>query len=134
MKQTFKNQQTRLDEHSPDAVTDHDWIQSKLSYLTEVSSWNIDLNFIFSVVFVEMFVSDTPNYELTTGQIGATRSNWTYHTAMAIAQTCKMSNLTCKFETVGKVSRSPGENLGRLDWLDEVSGNAAFPLLAHNHL
>jgi hypothetical protein len=102
MKQTFKNKQTRLDEHSPDPIAEYEHIQSKLNYLAEVSSWNLDLNFIFSVAFVEMFVSDTPNYEISKGKFGATRSNWTYHTAMAIAQTCKMLNLTCKFEALGK--------------------------------
>jgi hypothetical protein len=63
---------------------------------------NIDVTLTFSISFVEAFLNDIPNYEISAGNFGATRSNWTYHTAMAIAQTCKMLNLTCKFETLGK--------------------------------
>lgn len=49
-----------------------------------------------------MFCNDTPHYEITPGRFGATRSNWTYHTAISIAQACKILNLTCRFEAGGK--------------------------------
>jgi hypothetical protein len=102
MKQTYKGKQTRLDEHSPESVLEHEHIQSRLSHLADVSPLNIDVTFTFSISFVEAFLNDMPNYEISAGNFGATRSNWTYHTAMAIAQTCKTLNLTCKFEALGR--------------------------------
>ena len=48
------------------------------------------------------FSNDMPNYELFPNVFGATRSNWTYHTAGVISQICKVLDLTCKFEALGK--------------------------------
>jgi len=56
----------------------------------------------FSVAFVRHFLADQPNYRLAKGQYGASRSNWTYHTALAIAQAAKLMDLVCRFETSGK--------------------------------
>jgi len=85
-----------------ESVHKYDRIEAKLKHLAEVRQMNFDIQFIFSVLFVEVFWNDTPSYELSPGVFGATRSNWTYHTASAISQTCKILNLTCKFEALGK--------------------------------
>ncbi len=77
-------------------------IEDKLKDLVEVIHYEIDIYFAFSLTFARIFLADTPNYKLKNGTIGATRSSWTYHTAFAIAQTCKMFNLLCKFESHGK--------------------------------
>lgn len=77
-------------------------IKNNLKSLVEVSYFDVDLHFAFSLTFARIFVADTPNYKLKDGTIGATRSNWTYHTAFAIAQTSKMFDLVCKFECYGK--------------------------------
>ena len=77
-------------------------IAAKLGLITEVIPSIVDINFAFSLAFAQVFLGDTPNYKLKNGSIGATRSNWTYHTALAFAQTSKMFNLTCKFESNGK--------------------------------
>ena len=77
-------------------------LEEKLKDLVEVIPYDIDIYFAFSLTFARIFLGDTPNYKLKNGTIGATRSCWTYHTAFAIAQTCKMFNLLCKFESHGK--------------------------------
>lgn len=91
-----------LGEPALESVHKHDKIEAKLKHLTEVRQLPFDITFIFSVLFAEIFWNDTPSYELSPGVFGATRSNWTYHTAGAISQTCKILNLTCKFEALGK--------------------------------
>lgn len=91
-----------LNEPAFESVHKYDKIEAKLKHLAAVEHLNFHSTFIFSVLFVEVFKNDTPNYELSTGVFGATRSNWTYHTAAAISQTCRILNLTCKFETLGK--------------------------------
>lgn len=85
-----------------ESVHKYNRIESKIKHLTEVRQLNFDITFIFSILFVEIFWNNVPNYELSPGVFGATRSNWTYHTAIAIAQTCNILNLTCKFEALGK--------------------------------
>ncbi len=85
-----------------ESVHKHDQIEAKLKHLAEVRQLNFNTHFIFSVLFVEIFWNDTPSYELSPGVFGATRSNWTYHTAGAISQICKILDLTCKFEALGK--------------------------------
>jgi hypothetical protein len=80
----------------------YDRIEAKLKHLAEVNQLNFSTIYIFSCLFVEVFWNDMPSYELSPGVLGATRSNWTYHTASAFSQTCKIMNLTCKFEAVGK--------------------------------
>lgn len=91
-----------LGEPALENVHKHDQIEAKLKHLAEVRQLNFNIHFIFSVLFVEIFWNDTPSYELSPGVFGATRSNWTYHTAGAISQTCKILDLTCKFEALGK--------------------------------
>ncbi len=83
-------------------ISEYKEIEGKLSSIVEVIPSIVDPNFAFSLAFAQMFLGDTPNYQLKNGTIGATRSNWTYHTAFAIAQTSKMFNLICKFECHGK--------------------------------
>ncbi len=91
-----------LGEPAFESVHKYDRIEAKLKHLAEVQQMNFAIQFIFSVLFVEVFWNETPSYELSPGVFGATRSNWTYHTAGAISQTCKIMNLTCKFEALGK--------------------------------
>jgi hypothetical protein len=57
---------------------------------------------VFSVAFVRLFLADCPNYQQPDGSYGASRSNWTYHTALAMSQAAKLMTWTCKFETAGK--------------------------------
>lgn len=92
----------KIGEPALEMVHKYDQIQARLKHLAKVEQLNFDVTLIFSVLFVEMFWNETPNYELKPGVFGATRSNWTYHTAIAIAQTCKIMDLTCKFEALGK--------------------------------
>ncbi len=92
----------KIGEPALEMVHKYDQIQARLNRLAKVEQLNFDVTLIFSMLFVEMFWNETPNYELKPGVFGATRSNWTYHTAIAIAQTCKIMNLTCKFEALGK--------------------------------
>ncbi len=102
MKRTRKNKQLRLRDDPVESIPEYKHIRSKLSYLTAINQSNFDITLVFSILFREIFWNDTPNYELSAGNFGATRSNWTYHTAMAVAQTCKIMDLTCKFEALGK--------------------------------
>ncbi len=85
-----------------ESVHKYEKIEAKVKHLAEVSQSHFDIDTVFSVLFVAFFWNDTPSYELLPGVYGATRSNWTYHTAGAISQTCKILNLTCKFEASGK--------------------------------
>lgn len=105
----------QISEPALDLVHKYDRIQARLSHLAKVEQRDFDVTEIFSVLFVELFWNEKPNYELKPGVFGATRSNWTYHTAGAIAQTCKIMDLTCKFEALGKrdaVIETKGEASG----------------------
>lgn len=77
-------------------------VSRSLAGLADVEVLPIPIAYAFSVAFIQLFLADQPNYELARGVYGASRSNWTYHTALAIAQASKLMNLTCKFETQGK--------------------------------
>ncbi|MCD9188299.1 MAG: hypothetical protein LUM44_17920 [Pyrinomonadaceae bacterium] len=77
-------------------------IKEKLASTVDVLSFEVDIYYAFSLTFARLFIADTPNYKMNDGTIGATRSSWTYHTALALAQTSKMFNLHCKFESHGK--------------------------------
>lgn len=81
---------------------EYEQIESRLKDTVEVKPWEVNIFDAFSLTFARIFLGDTPNYKLKNGTVGATRSGWTYHTAFAIAQTCKMFNLLCKFESHGK--------------------------------
>jgi len=105
----------QIGEPALEMVHKYDQIQARLNHLAKVEQLNFDVTLIFSVLFIEMFWNEKPNYELKPGVFGATRSNWTYHTAGAIAQTCKIMDLTCKFEALGKrdaVIETKGEASG----------------------
>lgn len=105
----------QIGEPALEMVHKYDRIQARLNHLAKVEQLNFDVTIIFSVLFVELFWNEKPNYELKPGVFGATRSNWTYHTAGAIAQTCKIMDLTCKFEALGKrdaVIETKGEGAG----------------------
>lgn len=86
----------------PDVEIEYEQIENKLKDIVEVLPYEVNVYYAFSLTFARIFLGDTPNYRLKDGTIGATRSSWTYHTAFAIAQTCKMFNLLCKFESHGK--------------------------------
>ena len=77
-------------------------IKSKIGNSIKTYPFEINTQFSFSVTFAQLFMCDLPNYALTKGNYGATRSNWTYHTAITISQTCKVLDLTCKFEANGR--------------------------------
>lgn len=77
-------------------------IQAKLSYLTKTSYFEFSPAETFSIIFRQAFWSDPPNYRLTDGNYGATRSSWTYHTAVAMSEASKVSYLDCKFEALGR--------------------------------
>lgn len=85
-----------------DLTIEYEQIENRLKAIVEVLPYEVDIYYAFSLTFARIFLGDTPNYKLKNGTIGATRSSWTYHTAFAIAQTCKMFNLLCKFESHGK--------------------------------
>ncbi|HEX8288739.1 MAG TPA: hypothetical protein VF556_12115 [Pyrinomonadaceae bacterium] len=85
-----------------ESISEYKEITDKLSPIVEVIPTVVDSYLAFSLAFAQMFRGDIPNYRLKDGTIGATRSNWTYHTAFAIAQTAKMFNMNCKFECHGK--------------------------------
>ena len=61
-----------------------------------------DEQFAFCATFARVFSSEIPNYDLGNDITGATRSNWTYHTSHALAQTAKIFGYDCKFECNGK--------------------------------
>ncbi len=77
-------------------------VVARFDTIAEVSSSYIDIWDAFSITFAQMFVTEAPDYDMGSSQRGASRSNWTYHTALSLAQTAKMFGLICKFETQGK--------------------------------
>ena len=104
-----------------ESVHKYDRIEAKLKHLTKVTHLDFDITLTFSELFVELFWNETPNYELSEGVFGATRSNWTYQTAIAIAQTCKILDLNCRFEAHGKRDaiiefKNPVEVLLAAEW------------------
>jgi hypothetical protein len=88
--------------HQTDFFPEFKDIKSGLGNITTVVEFDINPKFSFSVTFAQLFMCDLPNYSLTKGLYGATRSNWTYHTAITISQTCKVLDLTCRFEANGR--------------------------------
>jgi len=78
-----------------------DQIQQKLSSIAKFEDLRLD-NDAFNLTFARIFAIDLPEYALGKGMYGASRSNWTYHTASAMGQTAKVFGYTCKFETAGK--------------------------------
>lgn len=97
-----KAQTKQINQEVLDLHPAYETIQAKLGAIAPVASLHLDLSFTFSAIFSQLFLCDTPSYELSKGNFGATRSNWTYHTAIAISQTCKFLNLCCKFEANGR--------------------------------
>lgn len=77
-------------------------VKERLSVYGDVKEVDHSKIDIFSILFVKLFCQDSPNYELEPRVSGATTSNWTYHTAIAIAQASKILDLTFKFESGGK--------------------------------
>lgn len=77
-------------------------LAKRLGHLAKLEQQYIDLQSAFSVSFVSAFMAEQPLYALGPDRYGVSRSGWTYHTALAILQTCKMMDLVCKFETLGK--------------------------------
>jgi hypothetical protein len=84
------------------ACPEYSDIKAKIGKAMKTYPFEINTQFSFSVTFSQLFMCDLPNYALTKGNYGATRSNWTYHTAVTISQTCKVLDLTCKFEANGR--------------------------------
>lgn len=78
------------------AITKH------LQPIARVTDFSADENYVFCAAFARIFTADTPNYPIGKGMYGASRSNWTYQTAFAIAQTAKVFGWSCRFECSGK--------------------------------
>jgi hypothetical protein len=73
---------------------------------------------------------------LSPGVFGATRSNWIYHTAGAVSQTCKILKLICKYEALGKrvaiieTMEEPPEIILAAEWewdYDDIFGAGKEP-------
>jgi hypothetical protein len=77
-------------------------VQARLGAHFAIEKVGFSLFDVFSIAFVRLFLADCPNYQQADGSYGASRSNWTYHTALAMAQAAKLLKWTCKFETLGK--------------------------------
>lgn len=98
------SKQKKAEKNKPEyePFPDYELICSKLSNITEVGQLNIHLAYAFSVAFVHILTSDLRNSASYLGTYTASRSNWTYHVAGAISQACKMLDLSCRFEALGK--------------------------------
>lgn len=110
---SLENDKKTLKEKEDSTGFKLDDIKNKLDYLAEINTLEIGEAYTFSIMFAEFFRNDMPNYELFPDVFGATRSNWTYHTAGVMSQICKVLDLTCKFESLGKrdaVIETRGEN------------------------
>lgn len=68
----------------------------------QVTPVEISRSETFSIIFREIFLTDTPSYKLSANTYGAIRTSWTYHTAFATSQTSRTMDLTCKFESRGR--------------------------------
>jgi hypothetical protein len=77
-------------------------LQAQLGSRMAIERYELSWSDVFSLAFIRLFLADSPNYRFANGSYGASRSNWTYHTAMAVAQAAKLLNWNCKFETLGK--------------------------------
>lgn len=77
-------------------------VKARLAGLAPAETLMVDPAMAFSIIFTQLFLADQPNYKMTDGSSGASRTNWTYHTALAIAESAKVMNFVCKFETLGK--------------------------------
>ncbi len=58
---------------------------------------------VFNQIFCEMLLSEPPEHQFEDELQGASRSNWTYHTAFAIKRTAQTMQLSCRFETRGRL-------------------------------
>ena len=57
---------------------------------------------IFNTIFREIFLHSNPSYTIKNDKEGASRSNWTYHTALSMKQAADIMNYNCYFEVEGK--------------------------------
>lgn len=79
-----------------------DVLEERLDQGIEIIRLGFPEGAAFSVLFDRLFLADQPNYQMPDGSYGASRSNWTYHTALAMAQAAKLMKWSCRFETFGK--------------------------------
>jgi hypothetical protein len=77
-------------------------IAAGLKHISKIMQFPVGGGILFSLLFRLLFSNETPNYLMSPGVFGASRSNWTYHTATAISNASKLLSLNCKFETGGK--------------------------------
>lgn len=71
--------------------------------ITSVEPYERRVTQDFVTIFLEIFVSNAPNYQLEPNRFGASRSNWTYHTALAIKKASEILSLNCIFESKGRL-------------------------------
>lgn len=112
MKNVQPNKTIETNEPIDYAFPDLQVLDDRLKVLAPVYIADFNIPLAFSVAFRSIFMAEQPNYEMKKGQYGATRSNWTYHTALAIAQASRMLNMVCRFEAMGKrdaIIQSPDE-------------------------
>ena len=57
---------------------------------------------LFNLIFREYFIGNIPSFIQPDGSFGASRSNWTYHTAFAMKEAANIMGYDCKFEVNGK--------------------------------
>jgi hypothetical protein len=69
---------------------------------TPIVDIDISRSQTFSLIFREIFLTDTPNYKLDATTYGAVRTSWTYHTAFTVSQTSRTMDLICRFEARGR--------------------------------
>jgi len=90
-----------------DAVKEFDKALSQLkASLRDITSVEATIHpaaEVFTLIFCEAFASDQLEHQLENERLGATRSNWTYHTAFAIKRTAQIMGLSCRFEAMGRL-------------------------------
>jgi hypothetical protein len=78
-------------------------IEDKLAGTAVVKPARHSLAQLFTLVFRERFVARAPAGQLRNGEYVATRSNWSYHTAISVHSAAWTLNLSCRFEAMGRL-------------------------------
>jgi hypothetical protein len=78
-------------------------IEDKLAGTAVVKPARHSLAQLFTLVFRKRFVARAPAGQLRNGEYVATRSNWSYHTAISVHSAAWTLNLSCRFEVMGRL-------------------------------
>jgi hypothetical protein len=78
-------------------------VQQKLKDTSAVSSATHVLSELFALVFRERFVASGPAGKFEREEYVASRSNWTYYTALSVHAAAQALNLSCRFEVLGRL-------------------------------